>query len=106
MRRTNSKEVKTAVRNYLVECEDMTLVEIKEKFLNEYSWQVSRVGTTNACIEWLRGLGISVHYYYEDIVNLLALWLDDTVENQWKYIDKKGDNLYWLLLAREIVAAK
>lgn len=106
MRRTNSKEVKLAVRNYLLSLEDGTLKEIKEKFLNEYGWAVPRYGELNACIEWLRGLAIGCHYYYEDIVHLLAQWLDDTPENQWKWIDKKGDSLYWLLLAREIVAAK
>lgn len=106
MRRTNNKEVKTAVKNYIVECEEKTLPEIKERFLQEYGWAVPRMGELNACIEWLRGLAIGCHYYYEDIVNLLALWLDDTVENQWKYIDKKGDHLYWLLMAREIIASK
>lgn len=106
MRRTNSKEVKTAVRNYLAECEDITIAEMKERFFKEYSHNIKRYGELNACIEWLRGLAISCHFYYEDIVHLLADWLDDTPENQWKYIDKKGDNLYWLLLAREILASK
>ena len=105
MRKTNSKEVKLAVRNYLLSLEDGTLKEIKEKFLNEYGWAVPRYGELNACIEWLRGLAIGCHYYYEDIAYLLAEWLDDTPENQWKWLDKKGDGLYWLLLAREIVAA-
>ena len=106
MRRTNSKEVKTAVRNYLTECEDITIAEMKEKFFKEYGHEIRRRGELNACIEWLRGLAISCHFYYEDIVHLLSDWLDDTPENQWKYIDKKGDDLYWLLLAREILASK
>jgi hypothetical protein len=106
MRKTNSKEVKAAVRDYIVECEECTLKEIKERFLNEYGWAVPRMGELNACIEWLRGLAIGCHFYYEDIVHLLAQWLDDTPENQWKYIDKQGDGLYWLLMAREIVASK
>lgn len=106
MRKTNSKEVKIAVRSYLAECEEMTLLEIKERFVAEYGWAIPRYGELNSCIEWLRGLAIGCHFYYEDIVHLLAQWLDDTPENQWKWIDKKGDGLYWLLLAREIVAAK
>ena len=106
MRRTNSKEVKLAVRNYLLSLEDGTLAEMKERMYNEYGHEVRRRGELNACIEWLRGLAIGCHYYYEDIVHLLAQWLEDTPENQWKWIDKKGDDLYWLLLAREIVAAK
>lgn len=106
MRKTNSKEVKAAVRKYLLECDENTIVEMKERFLNEYGWAISRMGEVNACIEWLRGLAISVDFYYCDIIKLLAEWLDDTEENQEKWIDKKGDGLYWLLLAREIVASK
>ena len=106
MRRTNSKEVKAAVRKYLLECDEITIVEMKERFLNEYGWAIPRMWELNACIEWLRGLAINCHYYYEDIVYLLAEWLDDTPENQWKYIDKQGDGLYWLLMAREIIASK
>ena len=106
MRKTNSKEVKMAVREYLANCESGTLQEMKERLYNEYGHEVRRHGELNACIEWLRGLAIGCHYYYEDIAHLLAEWLDDTPENQWKWLDKKGDGLYWLLLAREIVAAK
>lgn len=40
MRRTNSKEVKAAVRNYLLEVaqsEEMeSIADLKEKFMNEY----------------------------------------------------------------------
>ena len=106
MRKTNSKEVKAAVRKYLLECDEITIVEMKEKFYDEYGHEIKKIGELNACIEWLRGLAIGCHYYYEDIVHLLAQWLDDTPENQWKYIEQKGDGLYWLLLAREIVASR
>ena len=110
MRRTNSKEVKHAVRSYLLEiaqCEDLeTIEDIKEKFVNEYGWKISKVGELNACIDWLRGLGIGVDYCYTDIAILLAEWLDDEQEHQENLIDKKGDGLYWLLLAREIVTIK
>lgn len=110
MRRTNSKEVKQAVRNYLLEIAEYeevhTIEYMKERFREEYGHEIRRRGELNACVEWLRGLAIGCHYYYEDIVHLLAQWLDDTPENQWKWIDKKGDDLYWMLLAREIVASK
>ena len=43
MRRTNSKEVKAAVRKYLLECDEITIVEMKERFLNEYGWAVARL---------------------------------------------------------------
>ena len=106
MRRTNSKEVKAAIRKYLLECEEITIVEMKERFFKEYGREIRRRGELNACMDWLRGLAISVDFYYCDIVKRLAEWLDDTEENQWKYIDKKGDDLYWLLIAREILASK
>ena len=110
MRRTNSKEVKAAVRNYLLECAEVeevhTIAYMKERFLNEYGHEIRRSGELNACIEWLRGLAIGCDFYYCDIVKLLANWLDDTEDNQWKWLDKKGDDLYWLLMAREIIASK
>lgn len=55
MRRTNSKEVKVAVRNYLAEVaqseELITIKDIKEKFVSEYGWAIARLGERNACIE-------------------------------------------------------
>lgn len=110
MRRTNSKEVKAAVRNYLAEVaqseELNTIKDIKNKFINEYGWAVARLGERNACIEWLRGLGVGVDYSYYDIIQLMAEWLDESIEEAEKWLDKRGDGLYWDLLAREILASK
>ena len=109
MRRTNSKEAKAAVRSYLLEVaesEEMeTIKDIKDTFLNEYGWAVARLGQHNACIEWLKGLGINVDYAYYDIIQLMAEWLDESTEEAERWIDKRGDILYWQLLAREIVNA-
>ena len=110
MKRTNSKEVKAAVKNYLAEVaqgeELSTIKDIKEKFINEYGWAIARLGERNACIEWLRGLGVSVDYSYYDIIQLMAEWLDESTEEAEKWLDKRGDGLYWDLLAREILASK
>ena len=109
MRRTNRKEVKAAVRNYLLEVAESeelaTIKDLKDKFLNEYGWAVARLGQNNACIEWLRGLGINVDYTYYDIIQLMAEWLDESTEEAERWLDKRGDGLYWQLLAREIVNA-
>ena len=109
MRRTNSKEVKAAVRSYLLEVAESeelaTIKDLKDKFLNEYGWAVARLGQYNACIEWLRGLGINVDYTYYDIIQLMAEWLDESTEEAERWLDKRGDSLYWQLLAREIVNA-
>ena len=109
MRRTNSKEVKAAVRSYLLEVaesEELTTIkDLKDKFLNEYGWAVARLGQHNACVEWLKGLGINVDYTYYDIIQLMAEWLDESTEEAERWLDKRGDGLYWQLLAREIVNA-
>lgn len=110
MRKTNSKETKKEVRAYLLLCAEAeginSISEIRGKFINEYGYEISRRGELNACIEWLRGLGLGVDFAYYHIIRLLAGWLDDTVQNQEKRMDKDGDGLYWLLMAREIVASK
>lgn len=106
MRKTNSKEVKAAVRKYLLECDEITIVEMKERFYKEYGWAISKIGELNACIEWLRGLAINVAYYYCGIIKLMAEWLDESEDEAEAWLDKRGDNLYWLLLAREIVGSK
>ena len=55
MRKTNCKEVKQAVRDYLLEVAEVeemeTIADLKEKFLNEYGWAVPKIGESNACIE-------------------------------------------------------
>ncbi len=110
MRKTNSKEAKEAIKNYLeevAEAEELgTVKDIKEKFVSEYGWAIARLGERNACVEWLRGLGVSVDYSYYDIIQLMAEWLDETTEEAEKWLDKRGDALYWDLLAREILASK
>ena len=103
MRKTNSKEVIKAIREYLVEMNDCSISELKEKFISEYGWKIASGSQINACVHWLRGLGCNVAFYYDAITQLLAEWLDDTKENQERWLEKKGDGLYWLLLAREIV---
>ena len=103
MRKTNSKEVKNAIREYLVNMNDCSVSELKEKFICEYGWKIASVGQINACIDWLRGLSCNVAFDYDSIAQLLSEWLDDTKENQERWLEKKGDGLYWLLLAREIV---
>ncbi len=110
MRRTNSKEVKAAVKSYLAgvaQSEELgTIKGIKDKFISEYGWEVSRLGECKACIEWLQGLGVGVEYTYHDIIKLMAEWLDESTEEAEAWLDKRGDALYWDLLAMEILAAK
>lgn len=110
MRKTNSKEVKAAVKKYLVEVaqseELSTIKDIREKFISEYGWAIARLGEHNACVEWLRGLGVGIDYSYYNIIQLVAEWLDESTEEAEKWLDKRGYSLYWDLLAREILASK
>lgn len=95
-----------AVRRYLLECDEITIVEMKERFFNEYGWAIKRYGQQRACIEWLQGLPIGVDFTHYDIIRIMADWLDETVEQAEAWLDKRGDELYWQLLAREILASK
>ena len=104
MRRTDNKEVRAEVRAYLLSLnEEETIIDMADRFVVEYGWAIPRIGKQKACMEWLRGLAIPCDFYYTDIAKLLAKWLDDTEENQMKKIEKKGDDLYWFLMAREII---
>ncbi len=40
------------------------------------------------------------------IFSIMAEWLDESTEEAEKWLDKRGDGLYWDLLAREILASK
>ena len=106
MGKTNSKETKAAVREYLSSLNNLTILEMKQKFLNEKGWEIPKLGMQNACINWLKGLRIPCEFVTVKTIELLAEWLDDTFDNQWLQYEKYGDDLYWLLLAREILASK
>lgn len=103
MLKTNTKAVKEAVKNYIIASNDETLTELKERFIDEYSWCIKRIGEYNAMIEWLRGLAINCSYTYYDERLLLKSWLQETEEEANKYSDEQVDKLYWHLLATTLL---
>lgn len=123
MLKTNSKAVKTAIREYLSESfdfsgydesfNDLSLQDKAKKFLEimQSEWYNGYEAKRNPClhnavIEYLKGLpsGIHVAFYYSDERNLLKEWLQETEEEAQKYDDYEVDQLYWHLLSREILA--
>lgn len=123
MLRTNSKAVKTAIREYLSESFDfsgydesfneLSLQDKAKKFLEimRDEWYRGYEVKRNPCIlkaviEYLKGLpsSICVAFYYCEERNLLKEWLQETEEEAQKYDDWEVDQLYWHLLSREILA--
>lgn len=103
MRKSNSKETRMAVRAYLEETAEMPLEDIKKKFVTEMSDCIPYEGYYISAIAWLTGLGIPVAIYPDEIVKLMSVWLDDSTESQEAWMEERSDDLYWLLMAREIV---
>lgn len=106
MRKTNSKEVKAAVRKYLLESCEESIVDLKQRMLEEKRWEVNHYGMQQACEDWLRGLATEIDYETYKIVPIMAEWLNESEDDAWKYVEQRGDDLYWTLVAREIVASK
>lgn len=123
MTKTNIKEVKQSVRAYLLECvdeswlEEMNLTDSEpgaifsalfEQMKSEYWIGYERKRYPNretAFIQWLMGLPVlTVDYYYDDMRNLLAKWLEETPEESAKYDDSKVSDLFYHLMAREFFA--
>lgn len=126
MLRTNSKQVKEAIRKYLQEgfensCYNldegiyngMTLPEMARKF-RKIMWDEWYKGNNfkrcpnlqAAIIEYLKGLpsSIAIAFYYDEERKLLEKWLQENETDSIKYGDEKVDRLYWHLISREIIA--
>lgn len=104
--RLDSKQVRDAVKAYLEEVNECTIQDLYEKFKSEKGHDIPRIGEQKAIIEWLKGLGCECEFYYNGIAELMAKWTGDSVESQEQYIDERGDDVYWILLGREILKGK
>lgn len=126
MLRTNSKQAKEAIRNYLKDgfldsaynldegiYNGLTLPEMARKF-REIMWNEWYKGYNfkhcpnlqAAIIEYLKGLpsSIAISFYYDEERRLLEKWLQENKTDSIKYSDEKTDCLYWHLISREIIA--
>ena len=120
MIRSTKKEIKQAIREYLLDNMDfsgyglneneMTATEKVRKcydiFKEEKGYEISRVGERQAFIDWLQGLAstLTVAFYYDDQRRLLGEWLHNTPAENAKYDDLQVSNMFWWLCCREFFA--
>lgn len=120
MIRSTKKEVKQAIREYLLDNMDfsgygldeneMTATEKIRKcydiFKEEKGYEIPRVGERQAFIDWLQGLAstLTVAFYYDDQRRLLGEWLHNTPVENAKYDDLQVSNMFWWLCCREFFA--
>ena len=112
MRKTNSKEVKKAVRSYILECidEDLTIKDVHTNFINSYfkTENEKRYFNNNekkAFEYWLTTIPYSfnVEFATWEICKIVGNWLDETEEEIEKYFDKdamKTENLFRYLITK------
>ena len=120
MKRSTCKEVKEAIRKYIIEGIELDNYEIDasklpdaqkvlkvfEIFKSEKSWQIYREGMRHSFIDWLMGVPSALHtdIYYCEQRTLIASWLDQTPEESERYCDIDVATHYYQLLTREFFA--
>lgn len=77
---------------------------LKETFLSEYGWAVSRMGMQNAVESWLRGLpsSLTLPFYNDEIIRLAKQW-GSLPQNATEKQEDKILNNYWRLMAANVV---
>jgi hypothetical protein len=110
--KTNSKQVKTAVQNYIIECLDNSgypeckddikskLELVCDEFKNAAVFEnnIKRLGTWQAVfIDWLGGLpsALSIEYYTKEILSLMASFGLPLPENK---TEQEGEDLFRYLI--------
>ena len=90
--------------NYILEENEITPAELKERFFSEYGHEIARLGERRACEEWLRGLALSIPFYNDEIapfaVEMESLDEDYTSEDEMVIIDN-----YWSFMAERTLEA-
>lgn len=109
--RTNSKEVKAAIRLHLVEISqnddvkvetvEQAIKYISNRFYNEMIKHNNSIkNIQDLFIYWLNGLALHTYYYTDDIINYLnsiGLYAKDEKQEQ-----EKAADLYYYLIFREV----
>lgn len=90
--------------NYILEENEITPEELKERFFSEYGHEVARRGERGACEEWLRGLALSIPFYNDEFapfaVQMGSLDEDYTSKQEEAVIDG-----YWSFMAERTLEA-
>lgn len=109
--RSNSKEVKEAIKLHLIEItqnDDVkveTLEQAKNYIVDRFNLEVLRFKRKNEPLqklftEWLNGLALHTHYYTSDIINYLhSIGLYGKNEKQEQ---EKSADLYYYLIFKEV----
>ena len=50
--------------------ESERIAQIMKRFQSEFSWNIKRIGTHKALVEWLQGLAINIPFHTFDIFNM------------------------------------
>lgn len=109
--RSNSKEVRSAIRLHLIEISENDDVEIEtveqaikyisDKFYDEIlKYDNGRKSIQELFIDWLNGLSLHTYYYTSDIIDYLhsiGLYGKDEKQEQ-----EKAANLYYYLIFKEV----
>lgn len=110
--RSNSKEVREAIKQHLVEISQKDDVEVKtvnqaikyivNRFYNEMIKKYNKhsVSYQDLFIYWLNGLALHTYYYTDDIINYLhsiGLYGRDEKQEQ-----EKSADLYYYLIFKEV----
>lgn len=104
--RNNNKEVKNAVRSYIIECitieeEDTDFQKNKINFIEDYKNQVlvnkvQKMTIKDAIIYTVQGLYKGFDYTNFNIINLIDSWIPEN-----NYTDDKKIKMFYYLIARE-----
>ena len=90
--------------NYILEENETTPAELKERFHSEYAHEIARLGEFAACEEWLRGLALSIPFYNDELapfaVKMGSLDENYTSEDEIVVIDN-----YWNFMAERTIEA-
>ena len=90
--------------NYILETNEITPAELKERFHSEYGHEIARQGERSACEEWLRGLALSIPFYNDELapfaVKMGSLDENYTSEDEIMVIDN-----YWNFMTERTLEA-
>ena len=120
MKRSTCKEVKEAIRQYILENIELDNYEVDESTLTpsqkiiavfnvfklEKGWQIQRDGMRIAFLDWLQGVPSAIHtdIYYCEQRSVLESWLEQEPDESSRYCDIDVATHYYNLLYREFFA--
>lgn len=120
MKRSTCKEVKQAIRQYILDhitldnygidesslSNSEKILKVFQIFQHEKQWTIFYWGKSHAFQDWLRGVpsAIATVISYYDKRKIIEKWLEETPEESERYSDDTMCDLYYWLLTREFMA--